>query len=171
MQEGSIAAELPPEEVGSSYPLQVAFDPRGRYLTVGTFDGRVWVVDMEAVAAGTTLKEAIAFDQVVHTGPAPRLSISSEGILATARFDGLVRLWDLPTGELLVEFRNGRGPWPVVAFVPDGSYVLYPDGTGTVLRPFYLDPQRLIDLAHQRLPENSASTNAATLDTLTCHET
>jgi WD40 repeat protein len=148
IQEGSIVGELTSEDWGGS--LHVAFDPGGRFLSVGTLAGRVWVADMERVLAGKPLEEAMIFDQVVHAGPA-RPSITEAGILATAGSDGLVRLLDIRSGKALVEFRIGPGPVPAVAFAPDGSYLLYTDEMGTVLRRLYLDPERLVAIAHQRL--------------------
>jgi WD40 repeat protein len=146
MSAGSLAGEM---AVDLAFPLHVAFSPSGRFLTVGYIGGLVRVIDMEALAETTALEEAIIFDRVVHTGNVPRPSITNEGILATAGFDGLVRLWDVHSGELLVELGPGAGP--VVGFVWDGSYLLYSNYTKTVLRRFYLDPERLIDLAHQML--------------------
>jgi WD40 repeat protein len=75
----------------------------------------------------------------------------ARGPLATIGFDGLARVWDVNTGDKLVEFRNGTDPGPASAFAPDGSYLLYSTDGGTVLRRFYLDPQWLSDLAYQRL--------------------
>ena len=62
----------------------------------------------------------------------------------------MIRLWDINTDELILEFRSDLveriAP---VTFAPDGSYLLYPDAG--VIRRFYLDPERLIELAESRV--------------------
>jgi serine/threonine protein kinase/DNA-binding SARP family transcriptional activator/WD40 repeat protein len=173
MQKQALVEQLTLKDIGASTAfLHVAFDPRGQYLAMGTMDGLVWVADMEAFVSGSSMKDSVIFNQVAHTGPSPLPSITSEGILATVGFDGLVRLWDVHSGELLVQFRNGTGQGPISAFAPDGSYLLYSTEGGTVLRRFYLDPQRLIDLAFQRLTrELTVDECRQFLGTSTCPET
>ena len=61
------------------------------------------------MVAGAAPVDALVFNQVAHTGPAPFAAITSDGILATAGFDSLVRLWDIDTDELIVEFRSVGG--------------------------------------------------------------
>ena len=48
----------------------------------------------------------------------------------------------------MVEFRPAGGQ-PQMTLSPDGSYALYADGP--LLRKFYLDPERLIELAEDRV--------------------
>src|SRR5690606_24764302 len=71
VQEQRLLEQLALEDFDATAFLHIAFDPRGRYLAVGTTDGRVWVVDMGAFVAGSSMKESVIFNQVVHTGPAP----------------------------------------------------------------------------------------------------
>ena len=91
---------------------------------------------------------ALVFNREVHTGVALRPSITTAGLLATAGADGLVRIWDLRSDRLIVEFRSELDS-PVVVFSPDGSYLLYPD-RGNIAR-YYLDLDRLVTLAESRL--------------------
>jgi serine/threonine protein kinase/DNA-binding SARP family transcriptional activator/WD40 repeat protein len=147
--EGNLIAEL-----GGGF-LILAFDREGRYLVGGTGSGRVWAVDMEAVVAGATMADALVFDRQAHTGAAPVPAITSEGIVGTAGYDGLVRVWDLHRDSLVAEFRADVGGAPVVVFAPDGSYLLYPHD-GNILR-FYLDPERLIEIAENRLTRDFTS--------------
>jgi serine/threonine protein kinase/DNA-binding SARP family transcriptional activator/WD40 repeat protein len=147
---GAVIGTLPPEDLGLDNHLHLAFDPEGRYLAAGTVDGVVWVVDLIAVVEGTSMVDALLFNQVAHTGPAPWPSITSEGVLATGGFDGLVRLWDIRTDRLLVEFRTELDDqMPTVFFAPDGSYLLYAE-TGNVIRKFDMDTDRLVFLAEDR---------------------
>ena len=54
-----------------------------------------------------------------------------------------VRLWDLDTGELLVELQtHPPAGLATLAFSPDSSYLLYTDGY--VLRRYHLDTDQLV---------------------------
>ena len=82
--------------------------------------------------------------------PDPVLSV--DGILATRGFgDGIVRLWDVATGDLLVELRADPAQgvprrlqprWP--------SYLYYTDAAG-VVRRYLVDTDELVELAESRL--------------------
>jgi WD40 repeat protein len=148
---GAVIGSMPLEDLGLDAHLHLAFDPQGRYLAAGTVDGVVWVVDLVAVVEGASMVDALVFNQVAHTGPAPWPSITSDGVLATGGFDGLVRLWDVHTDRLLVEFRTDLDDqMPTVFFAPDGSYLLYAE-TGNVIRKYYLNTDRLVELAEDRV--------------------
>lgn len=124
--------------------MNVTFDATGRYLVGGTTGGVVWVADLERVIAGEDMADALLFNRQAHTGAVPVPAISSQGIVATAGFDGMVRLWDLQTENLILEFESNVGI-PVVRFSPDGTEFLYPDGLS--IRRMPVDPQQLRDLA------------------------
>lgn len=134
------------EEFGNL--LVVTFDPTGRYLVGGTTSGTVWVADLARVIAGEDMADALVFNRQAHTGAAPVPAINGEGVVATAGFDGIVRLWDLESEDLLLEFEADVGI-PVVRFSPDGTEVLYPDGLS--IRRMPVDPQELRDLANELL--------------------
>ena len=136
------------------FPLAMSFDPNGRYLAGGLADGSVWVLDMNLLLAGSSAEQSLVFRQRAHTGAAPWPALTADGRLATAGFDGLVRVWDIHSGELLVEFR-AEVDIPVVAFSPDGSTLFYPDG-GSIAR-FPMDPDRLVDLARSLLTRDFAA--------------
>jgi class 3 adenylate cyclase/WD40 repeat protein len=148
LEKGENIATLDVGDMGITGQLSLSFDPQGGFLAGGTIDGIVWVLDFAAVVAGAAPVDALVFNQVAHTGPAPTPAITKDGILATAGFDSLVRLWDMDTDELIVEFRPVAGQ-PQMTLSPDGSYVLYADGP--VLRRFYTEPERLIELAESRI--------------------
>jgi WD40 repeat protein len=79
------------------------------------------------------------------------VAVSSDGTLATAGFDSVYRLWDFPTGDLMLELNVGRlAGFPSIGFSPDGSYLLYQDA-GRVLRRYNLDLDVLVELAESRL--------------------
>jgi WD40 repeat protein len=134
--------------------LAVRFDPTGRWLYGWGFDA-VWVLDLAAVVDGSPAEEAFVFDRIASVGT-PRATVSGDGVLATSgNGEGLMRLWDLATGDQLIEFRTDRidGPavgWDRMAFSPDGDDLLYQDAAST-FRWFPLDPDRLVELAGARL--------------------
>ncbi len=128
--------------------LVVAFDPTGRYVIGGTTSGTVWVVDLERVLAGEDMDEAVVFSRQAHTGAAPVAAMNGDGIIATVGFDGQVRLWDVDSGDLLLEFESNIGA-AVVQFTPNGEYLLYPDGLS--IRRLPVDPFQLRDLAEELL--------------------
>ena len=128
--------------------LVVTFDPTGRYLVGGTTGGAVWVADLERVLAGDDMADALVFNRQAHTGAAPVPAMNGQGVVATAGFDGMVRLWDLRTENLILEFATNVGI-PVVRFSPDGSELLYPDGLS--IRRMPVDPHELRDLADELL--------------------
>lgn len=128
--------------------LAVTFDPNGRYLVGGTTSGTVWVVDLEQVVAGDDMADALVFNRQAHTGATPVPAMNGEGIVGTAGFDGMVRLWDLDTEDLILEFESNI-EIPVVRFSPDGIELLYPDGMS--IRRMPVDPHRLRSLAGELL--------------------
>jgi DNA-binding SARP family transcriptional activator/WD40 repeat protein/tRNA A-37 threonylcarbamoyl transferase component Bud32 len=132
--------------------LSMAFDPTGQLLAIGGDVNRVWVIDMDLVAQGVPAAEAVIFDRPVDPGGIPELSINADGLLATSGF-GVLRLWDVHTGETIMRIPVKTDlPAPAV-FTPEGDELLYMDENefGRVLRRFPLDPERLVELARSRL--------------------
>jgi DNA-binding SARP family transcriptional activator/WD40 repeat protein len=140
---GSFGAQ---DEMGNV--LVLSWDPTGRYLVGGTSGGVVWVADLEKVVAGVDLADALVFTRQAHTGAAPVPAMNGNSIVATAGFDGMVRLWDLASEDLILEFESEVGV-PVVRFSPDGTELLYPHGLS--IRRMPVDPYRLRALADQLL--------------------
>ena len=128
--------------------LVISWDPTGRYLVGGTTGGVVWAADLERMVAGESMLDALVFNRQAHTGAAPVPAISSDGLVATAGFDGIVRLWELETERLIYEFISDSGV-PVVRFSPDGNEILYPDGLS--IRRLPVDPFELRALAGELL--------------------
>ncbi len=128
--------------------MLLTFDPTGRYVVGGTTAGTVWVLDMERVVSGAEMVDAIVFSRQAHAGAAPGPALSADGIVATAGFDGMVRLWDLDSEDLLLEFEAEIGT-PVVRFTPDGTHLLYPH-RGSIRR-IPVNTHALRDLAAQLL--------------------
>jgi WD40 repeat protein len=147
---GRTVGRLAASEVGATNLTDLSFDHDGEHLAVGSTEGVVAVIDLAAMEDGSTMGDALVFNQVTHTASVPTAALSDAGLLATRGYDSLVRLWDLDTGQLLVEFRTEiGGASPDIRFSLDGSSLLYPEGN--LIRRFYVDPERLIELAESRL--------------------
>jgi WD40 repeat protein len=127
-------------------PIDLAFDPSGRYLAVGDVGGRAWVIDLAALVEGRSVAEATVFDVQAFDDIAWRVAMSPDGVLAVAR-QGAVRLWDVfggrPTGAPMV-----NNSLPTLAFHPDGRSLMYTDQG---VRTYWLDPEPLIPLARDRV--------------------
>ena len=119
-------------------------------LAYGTASGIAKVYDFEALVADPDSLQPSKSPPT--SGLIPAVSVSSDGILATAGFDApIYRLWDFPTGEPMLELETERlAGFPSVAFSPDGSYFLYEDAGG-VIRRYPMDLDVLVDLAQSRL--------------------
>ncbi len=128
--------------------MALSFDPSGRYVVGGTTGGMVWVLDMDRVVEGDGLLDSMVLRRQAHSGAAPVPALSAAGVVATAGFDGMVRLWNLESGNLIFEFR-AEGGAPVVRFTPDGSHLLYPHGD--TIRRIPVDPHQLRELASRLL--------------------
>jgi WD40 repeat protein len=134
-------------------PTMIGFDPTGRYLAAGTYEGGAVVVDVAAAVEGRPMEEAVVFDAEVATGLVSGIALTGDGVLATAASESdFVRLWDVTDGALIVELRadlDGEFP-PRLAFGPDGSYLLYP-ASGNVLHRYLRDTDDLVELAESRV--------------------
>ena len=145
----------------------VLFDPTGRWLVGRDGDGRVWTLDLAAVVDGASADDAVVFDQPVSNGVS-RAVMSVGGTLATSgNGEGLLRLWDVTTGEERLAFRTDRidgfapGSSGWMKFTPDGNTLLYMDATGTLHR-FFMDTDRLVRLAEQRLTRGLTAEECST---------
>lgn len=137
----------------SGLPLNVTFDPTGRYIGVGVADGTASVLDLEAVADGTPVEEALVFERSVGAG-AVGVELGAGGLMAT-HTHGSLKLWDFQSGEHLldmpVRIEDDR-PWPL--FTHGGDTLLYLDVGSLghdVLRRFPVDPDELLALARDRV--------------------
>jgi len=132
--------------------LGMSFDPTGRYLALGGGNNGGWVIDMERAAAGISAEDALVFDDPVDPGGVPAVDINTDGVLATSAF-GSLRLWDLATGEQIIQIPVDTVDPVWAVFTPSGQELLYIDQTdsGYALRRFLLDSDELIDLAETRV--------------------
>lgn len=133
-------------------PLSLAFDPSGEYLALGIGDGTVRVLDLVSVIEGMPPREALIFDQVVDSG-AVGVKLGSDGLMATFAF-GSLRLWDIRTGDHLIDIPVSTTDHPFPLFSGDGDALVYRDVSPSgrdVLRQFLVEPDQLIALARDRV--------------------
>jgi hypothetical protein len=80
------------------------------------------------------------------------VDISADGVFATSAF-GSLRLWNINTGEQVIQVPVATTAPPYGIFTHEGDYLLYADQTegGYVLRRFPLDPDEIIELAETRV--------------------
>jgi DNA-binding SARP family transcriptional activator/WD40 repeat protein len=126
------------------------FSDDGRHLAFGTQSGLVTVVDITAVAAGSSLQDAVIWRFREPVGGLVSHTRIADGKLATASVAGRVRIHDLATRRLLADLAVEVLDPGSITFTGDGNALLYEDG-GHTIRRFELDPDRLVELARSRL--------------------
>jgi DNA-binding SARP family transcriptional activator/WD40 repeat protein/serine/threonine protein kinase len=138
------AFERPPDVF-----LSVWFSEDGRHLAFGTQSGRVTAFDVAAAAPDASLEDTIVWSFEEPAGGAVTKTLIDRGRLATIGMTGHVRLYDLADRRVLVDIEVEVDGPPSLAFSPDGSALIYTDGTA--LRWLELDPETLAGLARSRL--------------------
>jgi WD40 repeat protein len=102
----------------------LAFSADGTQLVAGAF-GDVATVYEVGTRLSTRFIDA-------HPNNTRQLAVSSSGTLAMAGGDGLTRLWDLSTGELIADVSGHTGEVRRVVFSPDGSSMATSSSDGIV---------------------------------------
>ncbi len=119
-----------PERKHAGAVLVTRFTPDGKWLVTGSADHTVglWPVAVDDKADAPVAKRLGG-----HADWVQALDISPDGTkLATGDWAGKVRVWTLPSGELLGESTAHTGRITAVHFSPDGSRVVSASGDGSV---------------------------------------
>jgi WD40 repeat protein len=99
----------------------------------------------------------------IHEGRLQSVALSQDAALvATAAADGLVRVWDAPTLELVHEVALGDTPIRGVAFVDDHHLAVTPQDGNLLL--VTIDPDELLDLVRRSLTRGFTATECTRFD-------
>jgi WD40 repeat protein len=102
------------------------FSANGGAFCVGSATGRVRVFDLPSGRLRGTLQ--------AHHGYTYACDLSRDGTrLATAGFDGFVRLWSTETMTVLAEFQSSMESFWTVALSPDGRRIAAGTGESSVV--------------------------------------
>jgi WD40 repeat protein len=142
-------AKLP--AVATTYGA-VAFTPDGRGLVGSSAAGSVALWDARTFSTGRTLGAAAGASAAPARGPAAAsgadvfsVDVSPDGrLVAAARIDGSVRVWDAETGQEAFTVDPGPtvfgGPYMDVAWSPDGDVLAVAANDGLTGRVTIVDP-------------------------------
>ncbi len=119
-----------------SFTLGYTFLPGEQTLVVGYGDGSIGLIDYETGTQRKLLRRPPLPGKVnsVHHVPIYCLDVSRDGKLVAAGYRGQYsgHIWDVNTGEPLVNFQTAdRGPEQIF-FTPDGSHLVLSGSDGVV---------------------------------------
>jgi DNA-binding SARP family transcriptional activator/WD40 repeat protein len=124
------------------------FSHDGRYVSWGSQNGIATVVDVQAVLAGRSMDEANVFQPSVEGGPV-HVVLVRDGLVATSHSSQMIRLWELDSGEAVMDLPVESDTVVNIRFSDDGRYLWYTDGQGELNR-MPMDPEELVALARER---------------------
>jgi WD40 repeat protein len=118
-----------------------AFSPDGRCVAFDMRDGTVVLCELATAMerrvygkAPMPVKGGLPAARGATFADAARVAFSADGTrLAHAGVDGIVRVWDVRTGEELASLAGHKGPISCVAFAPDGKMLASASADTTAL--------------------------------------
>ncbi|KAL9615212.1 MAG: hypothetical protein Q9167_000306 [Letrouitia subvulpina] len=101
-----------------NYIYSLAFSPKGNMLVSGSYDEAVFLWDVRAARVMRSLP--------AHSDPVGGVDFCRDGtLIASCASDGLIRIWDTPTGQCLRTLvHEDNAPVTSVRFSPNGKFVL-----------------------------------------------
>jgi WD40 repeat protein/DNA-binding SARP family transcriptional activator len=151
LEDGQLVASYSLDDLRAEAFLVLSLDPQGRYLGIGGNQSRPLVIDMVALMSGAPKMDAVVFDLEAHKTSVPQVRVTSDGLVASAPFDGVYRVWDIATEELQFEIRvEGLVDQGAAQFTWDGTQLAYEDADG-VIRFTPLDNDEVIARARAAL--------------------
>ena len=142
---------LPHTRIGNHF-LVPRFSHDGRYLGIGTNGGPTAVIDVEVALSGGTADEYVVFRWEGHSGNVPMAVPSDGGLVATGGLEGFYRIWDIETGDLVmqIDVRGEQAPIASLGWSPDGSSLYYMHDP-RVMGRLPIDPTEMIRVASSSL--------------------
>ncbi|MDX2078493.1 MAG: WD40 repeat domain-containing protein [bacterium] len=119
--------------IGRGAPSRIAYSPDASRIAVSTTIG-VWLYDTANLdAEPRLLADATQYGWIsdVEFSPDSRFIVAGIGAEFAEASDGMVRLWDVQTGELINRFQHDATVWHV-AYSPDGQFIATGARTGIV---------------------------------------
>jgi hypothetical protein len=151
LEDARLVASYSLDDLRAEGFLVLSLDPQGRYLGIGGNQSRPLVLDMVAIMSGAPKMDAVVFDLEAHKTGIPQVRVTSDGLVASAPFDGVYRVWDIATEELQFEIRvDGLVDQGAAQFTSDGTQLAYEDADG-VIRFTPLDNDEVIARARAAL--------------------
>jgi WD40 repeat protein len=142
---------------GSSVGL-VGFSPDGSRLLAAA--GLAFLNGGALHWFDTAAGHVVLSNENIHEGAVQSVALSPDGTLvATAASDGLVRVWDAATFELVHEIPFGDSRLQGVAFVDDQHLVVTPEEGNLLV--VTIDPDELLDLVRRSLTRGFTATECA----------
>jgi DNA-binding SARP family transcriptional activator/WD40 repeat protein len=133
LEDGQSVASYSLDDLRAEGFLVLSLDPQGRYLGIGGAHSRPLVIDMVAIMSGAPKMDAVVFDLEAHKAGIPQVRVTSDGLVASAPFDGVYRVWDIATEELQFEIRvDGLVDQGAAQFTWDGTQLAYEDADGVI---------------------------------------
>lgn len=141
VEDRKLLASVEASEVGMEAFLQHYIDPTGRYLGLGDNGTHALVIDLDKLRAGSSIAESLAFDQDAHKSNTVVVVPLSDGRVLTGAFDGIYRMWDMGSGQVLWEVKvNGLQDSPGAAITADERWLAY-EASNSVVKFIPLDDE------------------------------
>lgn len=138
-------------ELGMDAVLQHVFDPTGRYLGLGNNAERAVVIDLDKLRSGSSIAESVVFSHDAHKSNTVVVIPLSDGRVLTGSFDGIYRMWDMESVQVLWEIHvDGLEDSPSAAITADEQWLAY-EGANSVVRFIPLDNDLVIERARAAL--------------------
>lgn len=146
-----LSRQLIKELTGYGRVHRVQFSPDGRVLAVSaTPSGRTELFDAGTWRKLSEFNNGYAVGQMSFSPDSKMIATGGCGVRSTEAWKTWVRVWDVATGEMLMEFKEMQNAVSAVAISPDSRYLIAVGGDQGN-QPNLPEPIRIWDLDAKRL--------------------